>query len=96
MDTSAYVDTLYSWSALNTDEIGNAIATSLAHLVETYPVENIHLIGHSLGAHIVGSAGRNFNYKTEKLIPRITGKINSRYAYNKKRKASHEILLYFQ
>lgn len=29
--------------------------------------------GHSLGAHIVGSAGRNFNYKTDKLIPRITG-----------------------
>lgn len=68
---------MYSWSALNTDDIGNAIATSLKHLVESYPVENIHLIGHSLGAHIVGSAGRNFNYKTDKLIPRITGKIDS-------------------
>lgn len=30
-------------------------------------------IGHSLGAHIVGSTGRNLNYKTSKLLPRITG-----------------------
>lgn len=29
--------------------------------------------GHSLGAHIGGSAGRNFYYKTSKLLPRITG-----------------------
>lgn len=29
--------------------------------------------GHSLGAHIVGSAGRNLHYQTEKLLPRITG-----------------------
>lgn len=29
--------------------------------------------GHSLGAHIVGSAGRNLYYKTGKLVPRITG-----------------------
>lgn len=34
----------------------------------------IHFVqGHSLGAHIVGSAGRNLNYKTDKLLPRITG-----------------------
>lgn len=30
-------------------------------------------IGHSLGAHIAGSAGRNLQYKTNKLLPRITG-----------------------
>lgn len=29
--------------------------------------------GHSLGAHIVGAAGRNFTYQTDKLLPRITG-----------------------
>lgn len=31
--------------------------------------------GHSLGAHIAGSAGRNLYYKTDKLLPRITGAI---------------------
>lgn len=45
------VDTLYSWSAFNTEEIGNVISDSFKHLVKTYPVEKIHLIGHSLGAH---------------------------------------------
>lgn len=30
-------------------------------------------LGHSLGAHIAGSAGRNLFYKSEKLVPRITG-----------------------
>lgn len=29
--------------------------------------------GHSLGAHIAGSAGRNLNAMTSQLIPRITG-----------------------
>lgn len=29
--------------------------------------------GHSLGAHIVGMAGRNLFYMTEKRVPRITG-----------------------
>lgn len=51
IDTAGFVDTLYTWSALNTEEIGNAIADSLRLLIETYPIENIHLIGHSLGAH---------------------------------------------
>lgn len=31
------------------------------------------LAGHSLGAHIAGSAGRNLNSMTSQLIPRITG-----------------------
>lgn len=40
-----YVDTLYSWSALNTEEIGKVMSDSLAHLIKTYPIEKIHLIG---------------------------------------------------
>lgn len=45
VDTAAYVDTLYSWSAFNTEEIGEIIADSLKHLIQTYPIEKIHLIG---------------------------------------------------
>lgn len=45
VDTSAYVDTLYSWSAFNTEEIGEIVADSLKHLIKTYPIEKIHLIG---------------------------------------------------
>lgn len=64
---------MYSWSAFNTDAIGEVIAQALEILIKTYPIENIHLIGHSLGAHIVSSAGQHLYFKTEKLLPRITG-----------------------
>jgi lipoprotein lipase len=30
-------------------------------------------MGHSLGAHIVGAAGRQFQEETGKILPRITG-----------------------
>lgn len=45
MDTAAYVDSLYTWSAFNTDEIGRIIANGLVSFLEVYPQENIHLIG---------------------------------------------------
>lgn len=48
---AGFIDTLYTWSAFNTEEIGNIIANSLEILIKTYPISNIHLIGHSLGAH---------------------------------------------
>ncbi|EDV52496.1 vitellogenin-1 isoform X2 [Drosophila erecta] len=73
VDAADYVDTLYSWSALNTDLIGEHIGVGLTHLIELTPLRNIHLIGHSLGAHIMGTAGRTFTKLTGKLIPRITG-----------------------
>ncbi|XP_033242726.1 vitellogenin-1 [Drosophila miranda] len=73
VDAADYVDTLYSWSALNTDLIGEHIAVGLTHLIELTPLRNIHLIGHSLGAHIMGTAGRTFKRLTGRLVPRITG-----------------------
>lgn len=45
MDTAAYVDTLYTWSAFNTDELGKIIARGLVEWLKVYPQENIHLIG---------------------------------------------------
>lgn len=73
IDTAGYIDSLYTWSAFNTEDVGKFIADSLVGLSESYSHENIHLIGHSLGAHIAGSAGRNFYYKKNELLPRITG-----------------------
>ncbi|KAI9589045.1 hypothetical protein GQX74_007214 [Glossina fuscipes] len=73
VDVARYVDTLYTWSALNTDILGKYIAEGLKFLIDVVPVKNIHLIGHSLGAHIMGAAGRQFQEMTHLRIPRITG-----------------------
>lgn len=73
IDTAEYVDTLYTWSAFNTNDLGEGLADGLKGLIQYVPLEKIHLIGHSLGAHIVGAAGRYFQYRTNKTIPRITG-----------------------
>lgn len=42
---AAYVDTLYAWSAFNTELIGEYINQALQKLVQEFSPENIHLIG---------------------------------------------------
>lgn len=49
IDTARYVDTLYAWSAFNTRQLGEAVGKGLAELINYVPLENIHLMGHSLG-----------------------------------------------
>lgn len=49
IDTARYVDTLYAWSAFNTAELGKGLGKGLAELINVVPLENIHLMGHSLG-----------------------------------------------
>ncbi|XP_030571402.1 vitellogenin-1-like [Drosophila novamexicana] len=73
VDAAYYVDTLYKWSALNTDLIGEHLAVGLQHLIKVMPLMDIHLIGHSLGAHIMGTAGRTYKKLTGRLVSRITG-----------------------
>ncbi|CRL01824.1 CLUMA_CG015039, isoform A [Clunio marinus] len=72
VDTARYVDTLYAWSAFNTQELGRGLGRGLAELIKVVPLENIHLMGHSLGAHIAGTAGKTFQEITNKQLPRIT------------------------
>lgn len=46
IDTSRYLDTYYSWSALDTKRIGNYVGTGLKQLVASgYSIDKIHLIG---------------------------------------------------
>lgn len=54
--------------------IGKDIAKVLKKITNnmTKEVEKIHLIGHSMGAHIVGFTGRILTNR----IPRITGNYN--------------------
>lgn len=49
------------------------MGSGLAELEKVVPLNKIHLMGHSLGAHIAGAAGRQFQEETGKSLPRITG-----------------------
>lgn len=62
---------MYVNSAYLTQVLGEYIAIGLQQL--DVNAEDIHLIGHSLGAQIVGSAGRHYMKLTGEPIERITG-----------------------
>ncbi|XP_058985344.1 pancreatic lipase-related protein 2-like [Musca domestica] len=65
------ISQLYVHSAANVEKLGQLIAIGLVTL--SIPPENIHLIGHSLGAHIIGSAGRYYQKLTGLKLARLTG-----------------------
>lgn len=45
-----FIDTLYAWSAFNTEIIGQYLGYAVLKLFQSsYPLGSIHLIGHSLG-----------------------------------------------
>lgn len=73
VDWSHIADSIiYPAPAIKTEDVGENIAEFLDRLVQVTGLHpsDIHLIGHSLGAHVVGSCGSSF--KSGK-IGRITG-----------------------
>lgn len=74
MNTSDFLEIIYDYKAYNAEKLGKFVAIGLSNL--DIPGNNIHLIGHGLGAHLMGSAGRYFasqNIKKHEKIARITG-----------------------
>lgn len=63
---------VYPAPAILTDSVGYVLATFLDHVIDITGIHpsDIHLIGHSLGAHVSGSCGSHL--KSGK-IGRITG-----------------------
>jgi pancreatic lipase-related protein 2 len=45
LDSARYIDTLYTWSAFNTQRLGDYLGKALADLVGLVPLGKIHLIG---------------------------------------------------
>jgi len=70
--TSVLPGDTYEKAVLRVRPIGYGLAGFIEKLTNDTQngFENIHLIGHSLGAHIVGFAGKKLNGR----VPRITGK----------------------
>lgn len=71
-DSGEYIASIYLWSARNTETLGRFLAEFLVQLSNHVDMKNVHLIGHSLGAQISGEAGRQYQEKMDKLLPRIT------------------------
>ncbi|XP_068631343.1 phospholipase A1-like [Battus philenor] len=64
----------YERSVLYSYYIGKAIGSLLVGFYRlSYPSSNIHCVGHSLGAHILGYAGESYTIQTSERIWRITG-----------------------
>ncbi|XP_018395552.1 PREDICTED: lipase member H-like [Cyphomyrmex costatus] len=70
LDWSKYSNGSYASVFRDAEKVGSLFARSLQLLVESgLDVSKIYIIGHSLGAHIAGYAGKCNAFK----IPRITG-----------------------
>lgn len=65
----------YRSAAKNALGVGTSLGECLAKLVgKGLDPNKIHLVGHSLGAHLVGKAGREFTKKTRgQKVGRVTG-----------------------
>lgn len=65
------MDVSYQIAKVRAKHVGKDIAKVLRRITHnmTVGVENLHLIGHSMGAHIVGFTGKILTNQ----IPRITG-----------------------
>merc|ERR1712066_517575 len=68
---------VYDWSARNSIDVGEFVGKCLAQLSVQQNIkgENIHIVGHSLGSHLMGKVGRVFTAKhpNSELVGRLTG-----------------------
>ena len=77
-------DNNYLRSAASTRNVGKNVAMVIDHIVTNHDtnLENIHIIGHSLGAHAAGFAGMYLRSDKQKKVGRITGLGEHSYKYH--------------
>lgn len=76
LDWSTLADGLYPTAVRKSSELGPAIAEIFIDLFDKgLPHAKLHIVGHSLGAHLAGQIGRTINEKSDGFITleRITG-----------------------
>ena len=60
---------IYQQSASDTRTVGAAVGEMARHLAKKYGIDDLWCVGHSLGAHACGMAGKRYS----KGFRRITG-----------------------
>lgn len=90
----------YLHAARSSNKIGTIIGDFIIDLVknETSLLQNVHLVGHSLGAHIFGFAGKHIHKITGGKIGRITGNVTNQWFFFKENIAhffSKLLLIFF-
>ncbi|RVE53468.1 hypothetical protein evm_001838 [Chilo suppressalis] len=74
LDGSSLIRWFYLRSTTYVRFMGEKLGSILADLVnEGLPASSIHIVGHSLGAHISGFTGKQFQKLTGQRVGRITG-----------------------
>jgi hypothetical protein len=70
---------LYCSASSKCSDVGTALAYILIQLVANKLINpsDVHLIGHSLGAHVIGNCGNVFFELMKKKVARITGMCNT-------------------
>ena len=64
----------YAQAAVNTQVVGQQVCYVIKKILETYPYMKIHVMGHSLGGHTSGFAGKYCrNQDGSPIIHKITG-----------------------
>ena len=71
----ALISDNFSRACSNTRIVGRQVANFISLLVQARLVapEDVHLVGHSLGAHVIGYTGKWFNQMYDQRLGRITG-----------------------
>lgn len=73
MDWSKPANQSYVVSVLSTRGSGKYFGNFIMNLLQNdVPISRIHLLGHSLGSHMVGQAGKHIQKTMQKKINRIT------------------------
>ena len=74
VDWSFVANLWYPIATLKVKSVGRVLATAIDEMIdEGLPLNSLHIIGHSMGAHVAGFIGR----LTTSKLPRITGNFTS-------------------
>lgn len=88
VDWSIYANnilsSLYVLTAIDVQKVGSYVGETLLAISGVWgiPLEDFHMIGHSLGAHVAGFAGKRIKALTGSRMGRITGLDPAKVGYS--------------